>query len=111
MRWDLAKRTQFCLMKSTAMPQFGASTTSLLMMVLFQDDEDNSPGGRGGRVIDEHGGGLGVRLRRDLLPLREAQIVIESRRRHYNSIPLHASLGYKPLASEVLMPAVIAWLA
>jgi hypothetical protein len=48
------------------------------------------------RFIDENDGAL----RRDLLPLREAQIVIESRRRHYNSIPPHASLGYKPLAPE-----------
>ena len=32
--------------------------------------------------------------------LREAQIVIESWRRHYNAIRPHASLGYKPPAPE-----------
>jgi putative transposase len=30
--------------------------------------------------------------------LREAQIVIESWRRHYNTIRPHASIGYKPAA-------------
>ena len=33
--------------------------------------------------------------------LREAQIVIESWRRHYNTIRPHASIGYKPPAPEV----------
>jgi hypothetical protein len=40
--------------------------------------------------------------------LREAQIIIESWRRHYNTIRPHASLGYKPPAPEVFMPA-FAW--
>ena len=45
-----------------------------------------------------------ARLRDELLDgeifytLREAQIVIESWRRHYNTIRPHASLGYKPPA-------------
>ena len=38
--------------------------------------------------------------------LREAQIIIESWRHHYNT---HASLGYKPPAPEVFMPAFAAW--
>ena len=44
------------------------------------------------------------RLRDELLngeifyTLREAQIIIESWRRHYNAIRPHASLGYKPPA-------------
>ena len=38
---------------------------------------------------------------------REAQIVIESWRRHYNTIRSHA--GYKPPAPEVFVPAVAAW--
>jgi putative transposase len=41
--------------------------------------------------------------------LREAQIVIESWRRHYNTIRPHASLGYKPPAPEVFLPAFAAW--
>jgi putative transposase len=55
-----------------------------------------------------------ARLRDELLDgeifysLREAQIVIESWRRHYNRIRPHASLGYKPLAPEVLVPALAA---
>ena len=55
-----------------------------------------------------------ARLRDELLngeifyTLREAQIVIESWRRHYNTIRPHASLGYKPPAPEVFMPA-FAW--
>lgn len=35
--------------------------------------------------------------------LKEAQIVIESWRRHYNSIRPHSSLGYKPPAPEVVL--------
>jgi transposase InsO family protein len=41
--------------------------------------------------------------------LREAQIVIESWRRHFNTIRPHASLGYKPPAPEVFVPAFAAW--
>ena len=41
--------------------------------------------------------------------LREAQIIIESWRRHYNAIRPHASLGYKPPAPEVFVPAFTAW--
>jgi hypothetical protein len=52
-----------------------------------------------------------ARLRDELLngeifyTLREAQIVIESWRRHYNTIRPHASLGYRPAAPEVFLPA------
>jgi transposase InsO family protein len=47
-----------------------------------------------------------ARLRDELLDgeifytLREAQIVIESWRRHYNAVRPHASLGYKPPAPK-----------
>src|SRR5262245_6922227 len=41
--------------------------------------------------------------------LREARIVIESWRRHYNTIRPHASIGYKPPAPEVFVPAFAAW--
>jgi putative transposase len=56
-----------------------------------------------------------ARLRDELLDgeifytLREAQIVIESWRRHYNTIRPHESLGYKPPAPEVFVPAFAAW--
>lgn len=40
---------------------------------------------------------------------KEAQIVIESWRRHYNAVRPHASLSYKPPAPEVFVPALVAW--
>ena len=55
-----------------------------------------------------------ARLRDELLDgetfysLREAEIVIESSRRHYNTVRPHASLGYRPPAPEVLIPALAA---
>mgnify|MGYP000563064161 CR=1 FL=1 len=48
------------------------------------------------------------KLRDDLLnmeefsTLHEAQVLIEKWRRHYNEERPHSSLGYKPLAPEVL---------
>ena len=56
-----------------------------------------------------------ARLRDELLDgeifytLKEAQIVIESWRRHYNAVRPHASLGYKPPAPEVFVAALAAW--
>jgi transposase InsO family protein len=56
-----------------------------------------------------------ARLRDELLngeifyTLREAQIVIESWPRHYTTIRPHASIGYKPPAPEVFVPAFAAW--
>ena len=56
-----------------------------------------------------------ARLRDELLngeifySLREAQIVIESWRRHYNAVRPHASLGYRAPAPEVFVPALAAW--
>jgi putative transposase len=56
-----------------------------------------------------------ARLRDELLngeifyTLREAQIIVESWRRHYNTVRPHASLGYKPPAPEVFVPAFTAW--
>ena len=52
-----------------------------------------------------------ARLRDELLDgeifysLREAQVVIESWRRHYNTVRPHASLGYRAPAPEVVVPA------
>lgn len=56
-----------------------------------------------------------ARLRDELLngeifySLREAEVVIQSWRRHYNTIRPHASLGFRPPAPEVLLPALAAW--
>ena len=56
-----------------------------------------------------------ARLRDELLDgeifysLKEAQIVIESWRRHYNAVRPHESLGYRPPAPEVFIPALAAW--
>jgi putative transposase len=56
-----------------------------------------------------------ARLRDELLngeifyTLREAQIVIGSWRRHYNAVRPHGSLGYRPPAPEVFVPAITAW--
>jgi transposase InsO family protein len=58
---------------------------------------------------------INARLRDELLDgeifytLREAQIVIESWRRHYNGIRPHASLGYRAPAPEVFVPSFAAW--
>ena len=56
-----------------------------------------------------------ARLRDELLDgevfysLREAEVVIESWRRHYNGVRPHASLGFRPPAPEVVLPACAAW--
>ena len=56
-----------------------------------------------------------ARLRDELLDgeifytLKEAKIVIESWRRHYNTVRPHASLGYRAPAPEVFVPALAAW--
>ena len=56
-----------------------------------------------------------ARLRDELLngeifySLREAQIVIESWRRHYNTIRPHASLGYRASAPAINVPRLPAW--
>jgi transposase InsO family protein len=38
--------------------------------------------------------------------LAEAKIIIESCRRHYNTVRPHGSLGYKPTPHEVFVPAM-----
>jgi len=56
-----------------------------------------------------------ARLRDELLngeifyTLAEARIIIESWRRHYNTVRPHGSLGYKPPAPEVFVQAFAAW--
>jgi len=55
-----------------------------------------------------------ARLRDELIDgeifytLAEAKIVIESWRRHFNTVRPHGSLGYKPPAPEVFVPAMTA---
>jgi transposase InsO family protein len=55
-----------------------------------------------------------ARLRDELLngeifySLNEARIIIEAWRRHYNTVRPHGSLGYKPPAPEVFIPAMAA---
>jgi transposase InsO family protein len=41
--------------------------------------------------------------------LREAQILIENWRRHYNTVRPHSALGYRPPAPEVAVRAPTAW--
>ena len=56
-----------------------------------------------------------ARMRDELLngeifySLKEAQIVIEGWRQHYNTVRPHASLGYRPPAPEVFVPGLAAW--
>jgi putative transposase len=55
-----------------------------------------------------------ARLRDELLDgeifytLKEARIIVESWRHHYNTVRPHASLGYRPPAPEVFVPAFAA---
>lgn len=56
-----------------------------------------------------------ARLRDELLDgeifysMREAQVIIESWRRHYNTVRPHGAIGWKPPAPEVFVPAFAAW--
>ena len=56
-----------------------------------------------------------ARLRDELLDgelfysLKEAQVIIETWRRHYNTVRPHGSLGYRLPAPEVFVPAFAAW--
>ncbi len=53
-----------------------------------------------------------ARLRDELLnggifyTLREAQVLIEAWRRHYNAVRPHGSLGYRPPAPKVIIPSI-----
>ncbi len=53
---------------------------------------------------------LNSKLRDELLngeiftTMREAQVLIENWRRHYNAIRPHSSLGYRPPAPEAILP-------
>ena len=65
-----------------------------------------------GKAVAEAVRSIGVteQLRDELLDgevfhtVREAQVLIEQWRRHYNTIRPHSALGYRPPAPEVVMP-------
>ncbi len=54
--------------------------------------------------------GLNARFRDELLngeifySLKEAQIIIEEWRKHYNTKRQHSALGYRPPAPETIIP-------
>ncbi len=60
-------------------------------------------------------GSFNAQIRNELLngevfyTLKGAQIMIESWRRHYNTVRPHGALGYRPPAPEVFMPASTGW--
>ena len=49
---------------------------------------------------------LAVAEREVFYSLREAQILIEQWRRHYNTVRPHSALGYRPPAPESIIPMV-----
>lgn len=64
------------------------------------------------RMVERRSGyceSLNGKLRDELLngeifyTLKEAQIVIENWRRHYNTVRPHSSLGYRPPAPEAIV--------
>ena len=65
-----------------------------------------------GKAVAEAARSIGVteQLRDELLDgevfhtLREAQVLIEQWRQHFNTIRPHSALGYRPPAPEVAMP-------
>ena len=65
-----------------------------------------------GKAVAEAARSIGVteQLRDGLLDgevfntLREAQVLIEQWRQHYNTVRPHSALGYRPPAPEVAMP-------
>ena len=69
-----------------------------------RSSRDRSPGGTG--PSESFNG----RMRHELLngeifySLREAQIIIEEWRKHYNTKRPHSALGYRPPAPETIIP-------
>src|ERR687894_2002685 len=67
-----------------------------------------------GKAVAEAERSIGVteQLRDELLraevfnTLREAQVLIERWRKHYNTARPHSALGYRPPAPEVVMPVL-----
>ena len=61
-----------------------------------------------GAVLGRTAFAMSCSMARSSTPSEKPQIVIESWRRHYNTIRPHASLDYKPPAPEVFVPAFAA---
>jgi len=60
------------------------------------------------RLLDRSRTGVKATAAGEML-LREAQIIIESWRRHHNAVRPRASLGYRAPAPEVFVPALAVW--
>src|SRR3712207_5152381 len=89
-----------------------------------QEEDANARGDRGQAAPGRSAGGAGqgggrggalhrgrrAELRDELLDgevfhtVREAQVLIERWRRHFNTVRPHGALGYRPPAPEVFMP-------
>ena len=93
-------------------PEFAAKAVQKRITVVSAKSDYIAPGSPWENGYVES---VNLRLRDELLDgeifytLREAQIVIENWRRHFNSIRPHETLGYKPPAPEVFVPAFAAW--
>jgi putative transposase len=93
-------------------PEFAAKAVQAWIGAVGAKTADIAPGSPWENGYVES---FNARLRDELLDgeifysLREAQIIIESWRRHYNTVRPHGSLGYRPPAPEVFVPAFAAW--
>jgi hypothetical protein len=80
---------------------------------LRKGSSDGAPLGFPGRAPGSrasHLGNIQSALLERITPVStEAEIVIESWRRHYNTVRPHASIGYRAPAPEVFVPALAAW--
>jgi putative transposase len=89
-------------------PEFVAKSVQAWIAAIGAKTAYITPGSPGENGYIES---FNARLRDELLngeifySLHEAQIIIESWRRHYNTVRPHASLGYRPPAPEVFVPA------
>jgi putative transposase len=92
-------------------PEFVAKAVQKWITAIGAKTADIAPGSPWENGFIES---FNARLRDELLDgeifysLAEAKIVIESWRRHYNTVRLHGSLGYRPPAPEVFVPAMAA---
>ncbi len=93
-------------------PQFVAKAVQICIAAVGAKTADIAPGSPWGNGYIES---FNARPRDELLDgeiffsLREAQIVIEIWRRHYNTVRPHASLGCRASAPEVSVSSFAAW--
>ncbi len=93
-------------------PEFVAEAAQGRVAAVGAGTAHAAPGGprENGRVES-----FDARLRDELLDggifctLREAEVVVESWRRHCDSVRPHAPPGFRPPAPEVFVPALAAW--